>query len=81
MKRKMKNIHPGSVLKMELVEGRKLTISNIAKLLGTTHANMSNIIKGKASITPNTALNIEKEFGGSAKHFLNLQSNYDLNLK
>ena len=74
----MKNIHPGSILKMELVEGRKLSVSKIAELLDTTRSNMSNIINGKASITPNMALKLERVFGGSAKHFLNLQLNYDL---
>ena len=74
----MRNIHPGSILKMELVEGRNLTVSKIAELLATTRVNMSNIINGHSSITPIMALKLEKVFGGSAKHFLNLQVNYDL---
>ncbi|MBZ4037816.1 HigA family addiction module antidote protein [Flavobacterium sp. 17A] len=78
MEIKMRNVHPGSILKMELVEGRNLTVSKIAELLLTTRSNMSNIINGKASITPNMALKLERVFGGSAKHFLNLQLNYDL---
>jgi len=48
----MKKIHPGQILHMELVEGRNLTISKIAELLGTTRANFSNIINGHASISP-----------------------------
>lgn len=75
---KMRNIHPGCILKMELVEGRNLAVSKIAELLDTTRSNMSNIINGKTSITPNMALKLEAVFGGSAKHFLNLQLNYDL---
>ena len=55
MERKMKKIHPGQILHMELVEGRNLTISKIAELLGTTRANFSNIINGHASISPNMA--------------------------
>ena len=74
----MRNVHPGSILRMELVEGRKLTVSKIAELLDTTRSNMSNIINEKASITPNMALKIAVVFGGTAKHFLNLQLNYDL---
>lgn len=74
----MRNVHPGSILRMELVEGRKLTISKIAELLDTTRSNMSNIINGKVSITPKMAIKLEKVFGGSARHFLNLQLNYDL---
>ena len=78
MEKLMRNIHPGFILKMELVEGRKLSVSKIAELLDTTRSNMSNIINGHASITPNMALKLEVFFGGSAKHFLNLQLNYDL---
>lgn len=78
MERKMKKIHPGQILYMELVEGRNLTISRISILLGTTRANLSNIINGHASISPNMALRIEKVFGGTASHFLNLQRSYDL---
>lgn len=76
----MKNIHPGQILYMELVEGRHLTISKISMLLGTTRANFSNIINGHTSISPNMALRLEKVFGGpgTASHFLNLQKSYDL---
>jgi addiction module HigA family antidote len=78
MERNMKKIHPGQILYMELVEGRNLTITKIAELLGTTRANMSNIINGHAAISPNMALRLETVFGGTASHFLNLQSSYDL---
>lgn len=78
MEKKMTNIHPGFILRMELVEGRKLSISKIARLLDTTRGNMSNIINGHTSITPKMAIKLEVVFGGSAKHFLNLQRNYDL---
>lgn len=74
----MRNVHPGAILKMELVEDRKLTVSKIAQLLDTTRANMSKILNGHTAISPNMALRLEKVFGGTARHFLNLQSNYDL---
>ena len=76
MERKMKKIHPGQILYLELVEGRNLTISKIAELLGTTRANFSNIINGHASISPNMALRLEKVFGGTASHFLMFIAKY-----
>lgn len=78
MKRKMRNIHPGIILKMELVEDRKLTITKIAQLLGTSRSNMSKILNCHSSISPNMALRLETVFGGRASHFLRLQMNYDL---
>lgn len=78
MERKLKRKHPGFILRMELVDGRNLTVSKIAELLNTSRANISNILNGNASISPNMALRVETVFGGSALHFLRLQSAYDL---
>lgn len=78
MKRKMRNIHPGVILKMELVENRKLTITKIAQLLDTSRSNISKILNCHSSISPNMALRLEAVFGGTASHFLRLQMNYDL---
>lgn len=75
MEKKMRNISLGSILKMELVEERKLTENKIAELLETTEENISNIFNGKASISEEMALRLEKKFGGTANHFLKLQSN------
>lgn len=74
----MKNIHPGEILKMELVEGRNLTISKIAELLDMTRVNVSNVLNGHSAVTPNMALRLETVFGGNATFFLRLQSSYDL---
>lgn len=60
MERKIKKIHPGQILHMELVEGKNLTISKIAELLGTTRSNFSNIINGHTSISPNMVVKIRK---------------------
>ena len=78
MIREMKLSHPGEMLKMEIVEGRNLTISKAAELLGVTRPTLSNIINAKASITPNIAIRIETVFGGTAKFWVRLQSAYDL---
>ncbi len=81
MEKKMRNIHPGLILKMELVGNKKLTITKVAELLGTTRSHMSNILNGHSSISPNMALRLEKVFGGTARHFLILQNNYSFERK
>jgi addiction module HigA family antidote len=70
--------HPGEILKMEIIEGRNLTIGKAADLLGITRPTLSNIMNGKASITPNIALRLEAVFGGTARFWVRLQSSYDL---
>ncbi|WP_175514034.1 HigA family addiction module antitoxin [Flavobacterium degerlachei] len=74
----MRNVHPGAILKMELVEGRKLSVSEISKMLDTTETNISKILNGYASISHNMALKIEAVFGVSAAFFMRLQATYDL---
>lgn len=75
------NIHPGEILKMEIVEGRNLTIGKAADLLDLTRPTLSKIVNGKAPITPNVALRIETVFGGNADFWLRMQRGYDLILE
>jgi addiction module HigA family antidote len=78
MERKMRNVHPEEILKMELVEGRKLSVYNIAELLDSTVSDISNILSGNEGIPSTMALKLETVFGGKADFFVRLQGNYDL---
>lgn len=78
MKKKMRNIHPGEILKMELIHERKLTVSKIAELLEATDLEVYDILNGNSKIYLSMALKIEAVFGGSADFFIRLQNNYDL---
>ncbi|OXA74016.1 addiction module antidote protein, HigA family [Flavobacterium aquidurense] len=78
MKRKMRNVHPGEILKMELVLGRKFSVSKIAEMLSTKNSEISNILNSRAVISPTMALKLEAVFGGKADFFMRLQINYDL---
>ena len=53
----MKLSHPGKILKMELIDGRDLTIGKASELLGIIRPTLPNIMNGKASITPNVEVN------------------------
>lgn len=72
------NIHPGIILKEDVVDTNQLTIGRAANLLGISRLTLSKIANGKGSITPNIALRIEKVFGGSADFWLRMQRGYDL---
>lgn len=78
MERKMRNVHPGEILKMELIEGRKLSIIKIAELLNKPQENISNVLNGQAPISYDFALSLEKVFGCKADFFIRLQSNYNV---
>jgi addiction module HigA family antidote len=63
----MESTHPGEMLSIEIVEGRNLTIAKAADLLGVTRPTLSNILNGKAAITPNIALRVEGIYGESTE--------------
>ena len=72
------NTHPGEILFEEIILQNKLTIEKTAKLLGIPKTKLSNIVNCKNDIKPLMAIRIEKVFGGSAKLWIDLQSQYDL---
>jgi len=72
------NIHPGIILKEDVIASNQLSIGKAAELLGVSRLTLSKIANGKGSITPNIALRIEKVFGGNADFWLRMQRGYDL---
>ena len=69
-------IHPGEVL-LEYLESNCWNQRNLARRTGITPKTISEICKGKAVITPRTALAFEKAFRRPAHFWLNLQRQYD----
>ena len=79
LKRHVKtNVHPGRILKMEVMEPNKITVGRMAELLQVSRLTISKIVNEKGGITPNIALRLEKVFGGNADFWLRLQRVYDL---
>lgn len=75
---KLKNIHPGEVLKEEFLVPLKISSYRLAKDLNIPQTRVSSIIKGNRRITADTALRLSQYFGNSAKFWLGLQDDYDL---
>jgi len=74
----MRNVHPEEILKMELIDGRKLSVSNIAYLLNITCLDILSILEAKMRISKEVTLRLKTFFGGKANLFLRLQTAYDL---
>lgn len=79
-KRNMPVIHPGALIKSELIEATGLTITDVAGMLKVSRQAVSNIINEKADVSPEMALRIAMVFGGSPDIWLRLQSKYDLEI-
>ena len=76
--RKLKNIHPGEILQEEFLTPLKLTAYKLSKDIGIPQTRTWEILKGNRRITADTALRLSKYFGNSAKFWLGLQDDYDL---
>ena len=75
---RIKNIHPGEVLVEEFLIPLSITAYRLSKDLDIPQTRVSEIIKGNRRITADTALRLSKYFGNSAKFWLGLQDDYDL---
>lgn len=74
----LNNIHPGEVLKEEFLIPLNITAYRLAKDTFIPQTRVSQIVKGKRSITADTALRLSKYFGNTAMFWLGLQNDYDL---
>jgi len=70
-------IHPGRILKRELV-ARGLSANKLALALRVPSGRITGILNAKRAITPETALRLGRYFGNNAQFWLNLQARYDL---
>ena len=76
--RKLKNIHPGEVLAEEFLSPLGITRYRLSKETGIPQSRISAIIKGKRAVTAETALCLSKYFGTTAKFWLGLQADFDI---
>ncbi|MGA2038790.1 MAG: HigA family addiction module antitoxin [Bryobacteraceae bacterium] len=70
--------HPGDLIKTEIIEALGLNVSRAADILKVRRATLSDLLHGKASLTPEMALRIEKAFGPDMDHLLRMQLAYDV---
>jgi len=75
---KLANIHPGEILYHEFLEPLKITAYRISKDLKIPQTRISEILKGNRRITADTALRLSKYFGNSAKFWLGIQDDFDI---
>ena len=76
---RMKNPpHPGLSVRHDCLEPLGLSIADGAKALGVTRQALNNLVTGKAGISAEMAIRLEKAFGGGAETWLRMQAAYDL---
>lgn len=75
---RLANIHPGEILLEEFLMPLEITAYRLSKDTEIPQTRISQIIKGKRRITADTALRLSSYFGNSAKFWLGLQDDYDI---
>jgi addiction module HigA family antidote len=75
---KLDNIHPGDILKEEFLIPLKISAYKLSKDINIPQTRISEILKGKRRITADTALRLSNYFGNSAKFWLGLQDDFDI---
>lgn len=75
---KLKNIHPGEILLEEFLIPLQITPYRLSKDLEIPQTRISQILKAKRRITADTALRLSSYFGNSAKFWLGIQNDYDI---
>jgi addiction module HigA family antidote len=80
MKRKMRQIHPGEILREEVMYANELTVTQTARMLGISRQGLNKIIHEQSDITPEMSFRIAKVFGGTADIWANLQTKFNLQL-
>jgi antitoxin HigA-1 len=76
--KKLPNIHPGVVLDEEFLKPLSITRYRLAKDLRVPLTRVVEICQEKRVITADTALRLARYFNTSAKFWLGLQEDYDL---
>lgn len=75
---KINKVHPGEILLEEFLKPMNISQYKLAKDIGVGGIRVNQIVNGKRSITPDTALRLGIYFGTSPEFWMNLQSRYDL---
>ena len=75
---KLANVHPGEILNLEFLEPLEITAYRLSKDLKIPQTRISEIVKGNRRITADTALRLSRYFGNSAKFWLGIQDDYDI---
>ncbi|PKD20233.1 pirin [Salegentibacter salinarum] len=79
--KKLNNIHPGEILKEEFLDPLEISAYRLSKETFIPQTRVSEIIKKNRRITADTALRLSKYFGTTAKFWLGLQDDYDLEVE
>ena len=78
---KLEPVHPGEILQHEFLEPLGLSQYRLAQNISVPARRINEIVLGKRGISAETALRFARFFGNSERFWLNLQTNFDLEIE
>jgi addiction module HigA family antidote len=75
---RMPPVHPGEILKQDLMKPLGLTVKGLARELRVPVNRMSEIVNGRRPLNADAALRLSRYFGNTPEFWINLQAAYDL---
>lgn len=77
-KRDIPPVHPGEILKAEFLEPLGLSVNALSQAINVPRTRLNEIVRGRRSVTADTAMRLARYFGVGAQFWMNLQSHYEL---
>ncbi len=78
MSSRLPNIHPGEILLEEFLQPMGISQYRLAQETGISPMRISEVVRGKRSVTADTALRLARYFGTSVKFWMGLQDDYEI---
>lgn len=76
--KKLKNVHPGEILKIDFLKEMRISEHDFAKAIGIEESMVSKLMSGEVAVSPHIASALGKFFGVSPEFWLNIQRRYDI---
>lgn len=70
--------HPGELLREDVLAPLELSVKEAAERLGMSRVALSRVLNGRAGISPDLAIRLERAGVSTARFWMTLQANYDL---
>ncbi len=80
MSKKIKPVHPGEIIKLDMLKPMKMSAYRLAKGSGISLPNLTRILKGERAVTGESALRLGRFFGTGPEFWINVQARYDLEM-
>jgi len=80
MRKTLVPIHPGEIIREEILAPLHMSVNQLAKALAVDTARLNEIVRERRGITADTALRLSRYLGTSAEFWLRLQVDYDLRI-